>query len=89
MREYIVHEPKDNPCAIEQYTSFYGEPIKELVRCMDCTKWKRNDGAFPDFDGKEWHGCKELESFTSKIWNETEPATPSWFYCGYAERKEE
>lgn len=36
MKEYIVHEPKDNPIAIEEYTSFYGEPIKELVRCKDC-----------------------------------------------------
>ena len=36
MKEYIVHAPKDNPCAVEQYTSFYGEPIKELVRCKNC-----------------------------------------------------
>lgn len=39
MKEYIVHAPKDNPCAVEKYTSFYGEPIEELVRCKDCKYW--------------------------------------------------
>ena len=36
MKEYIVHAPKNNPCVIEEYTSFYGEPIEELIRCKDC-----------------------------------------------------
>lgn len=38
MREYIVHAPTDNALAVEEYTTFYGEPIKELIRCKDC-KW--------------------------------------------------
>ena len=41
MKEYIVHAPKDNPCAVEKYTSFYGEPIIELVRCKDCKYQKK------------------------------------------------
>ena len=36
MKEYIVHSPEGNPLAVEEYTSFYGEPIQELIRCKDC-----------------------------------------------------
>ena len=36
MKEYIVHEPKDLPLAVEKYTTFFGEPIIELIRCKDC-----------------------------------------------------
>ncbi len=36
MKEYIVHAPKTNVIAVEEYTSFYGEPIEELIRCKDC-----------------------------------------------------
>ena len=36
MKEYIVHAPNDYPCAVEEYKSFYGEPIEELIRCKDC-----------------------------------------------------
>lgn len=36
MKEYIVHEPKDFPYAVEKYTTFFGEPIIELIRCKDC-----------------------------------------------------
>ncbi len=47
MKEYIVHAPKDNPCAIEEYTTFYGEPIEELVRCKDCSAYKAfREGGF-------------------------------------------
>lgn len=59
-----------------------------VIRCKDCKKWKRNDGTFPDFDGKEWHKCEALEQYrhvdTCDI-----PVMPAWFYCGYSERKEE
>ena len=57
MREYIVNS--------EEECLFYEHD--ELIRCKDCTKWKRNDKAHPDYDGTEWHGCKALESFTSKF----------------------
>lgn len=36
MKEYIVHAPNDNRIAVEEYTSFYGETITELIRCKDC-----------------------------------------------------
>lgn len=36
MKEYIVHAPNDNKTAVEEYASFYGEPITELIRCKDC-----------------------------------------------------
>lgn len=40
MKEYIVHAPNNKLCAIEEYTSFYGEPIKELIRCKYCKNKK-------------------------------------------------
>ena len=36
MKEYIVHAPKTKVMAVEEYTSFYGEPVEELIRCKDC-----------------------------------------------------
>lgn len=60
----------------------------ELIRCKDCKKWMRNDGTYPDFDGKEWHKCEALEQYRHVEICDT-PVTPTWFYCGYAERKEE
>ena len=60
----------------------------ELVRCKDCKRWKRNDGTFPDFDGKEWHTCEALDEFRHR-YTSKKPEAPAWFYCGYAERKEE
>lgn len=36
MKEYIVHAPSDYLIAVEEYASFYGEPITELIRCKDC-----------------------------------------------------
>lgn len=63
-------------------------PQRKLIRCKDCKKWKRNDGTFPDFDGKEWHKCEALKQYRHVETCDT-PVTPSWFYCGYAERKEE
>ena len=38
MKEYIVHAPSDNKLAIEEFTTFYGEPMIELIRCKDCVK---------------------------------------------------
>lgn len=82
-KKYFIVGTNDNAL----HDTMNGNVTGELIRCKDCKKWKRNDGSFPDFDGKEWHGCKALETFTHKIWNDREPKTPSWFYCGYAERK--
>ena len=39
MKEYIVHPPKSNLLAVEEYSTFYGEPVKELIRCKDCKHW--------------------------------------------------
>lgn len=58
-----------------------------VIRCENCKKWNTNDGMFKDFDGKEWHECKELNVFTSACGNV--PITPSWHYCSWADRKEE
>jgi len=60
---------------------------KEMVRCKDCKKWKRNDGTFRDFDGNEWHKCEALEQYRHVKTCNT-PVTPAWFYCGYAGREE-
>lgn len=79
MKEYIV---KDNIAV------FDGMDFPEMIRCRDCKKWKRNDGTLPDFDGKEWHECEALDEYRN-IYTSENPITPSWFYCGYAERKEE
>lgn len=64
-----------------------GKDVEEVTRCKDCKFWNRHDGTFPDFDGKEWHECKQLYPFTSASGDSA--ITPSWFYCGYAMRKEE
>ena len=40
MKEYIVHEPPGmEEVIVQKYTTFYGEPIKELIRCKDCKHW--------------------------------------------------
>ena len=39
MKEYIVHAPNDYKIAVEEYNSFYGEPITELIRCKDCKSY--------------------------------------------------
>lgn len=38
MKEYIVHAPPNNKLAVEEFTTFYGEPMTELIRCKDCVK---------------------------------------------------
>lgn len=63
------------------------EFVSDLIRCENCKKWNTNDGMFKDFDGKEWHECKELNAFTSACGNV--PITPSWHYCSWADRKDE
>ena len=42
MKEYIVHAPPDNKLAVEEFTTFYGEPMTELIRCKDCKYWGAN-----------------------------------------------
>ena len=44
MKEYIVHPPKNNLLVIEEYSTFYGEPVKELIRCKDCKFRRVKDG---------------------------------------------
>lgn len=80
MKEYIVHAPKDNPCAVEKYTSFYGEPIKELIRCKDCKFATITDGVYG----------RNPEVKYCDIWfpNEAE-YMPINYYCASAERREE
>lgn len=75
MKEYIVHPPKDNRLAVEEYSTFYGEPVKELIKCKDCR--------FRDKDGE----CTKFDAYTSAAGDAFTP--PDWFYCGYGKRKEE
>lgn len=59
MKEYIVHAPKHNPCAIDEFTSFYGEPIVELIRCKDCK--------YHDYGRCEiWDYCKTEDDYFCK-----------------------
>lgn len=58
-----------------------------LIRCKDCKHWMTEDRTFPDFDGKEWHRCKKLRTFTDE--DGDTPMTLEWHYCRMAERKEE
>lgn len=39
MKEYIVHAPENNILAVEEFATFCGEPIEQLVRCEDCEHW--------------------------------------------------
>ena len=78
VKEYIVHAPKNNPCAIEDYTSFYGEPIEELVRCKDCKH---------RFEGEIFPNCCEVLMEMS-LWLVEIPVKDDW-HCGSGERKEE
>ena len=77
MREYIVHAPKTKLTAIEEYTSFYGEPIEELVRCKDCKH---------RFEGETLHNCCEILMEMSH-WLVEIPVKDEW-HCGSGERKE-
>ena len=51
MKEYIVHAPKTKVMAVEEYTSFYGEPVEELIRCKDCGYWSANTQLCALFSG--------------------------------------
>lgn len=77
MKEYIVHEPKDKPCAIEEYTSFYGIPIKELIRCKDCKYCK----VYEVF-GHTLPLCNRIKTMIADALEEDD-------YCSRAERREE
>ena len=69
-----------------EYNPVHGD-VREVILCKDCKHWDRYDKVFCDFDGKEWHGCKMLDCFTSASGDP--PMTPEYFYCGDGERKEE
>ena len=69
-----------------EYDPVHGD-VREVILCKDCKHWDREDGTFPDFDGKEWHACKCLNCFNAAS-GET-PCTPAGFYCANGERKEE
>lgn len=82
MKEYIVHAPDDNKIAVEEYASFYGEPITELIRCKDCLYWEEYcrivDGVASD------HVCsrkRELDGTMHRVKADD--------YCSWAKRKEE
>ena len=86
MSEYIISIPDD----LKDFDEVFVGDVrkgKRLTRCNDCEHWNRQDGTFPDFDGKEWHKCKLLESFKDK--DHDSPMTVSWYYCLFAERKAE
>lgn len=57
---------------------------EEIIYCNNCKHWNREDGAFADFDGKEWHQCKQLDAFLSASGDP--PMTPGYFYCGNGEK---
>ncbi len=82
MKEYIVHAPSDYKIAVEEYTSFYGEPITELIRCKDCIYWEEYcrivDGVASD------HVCSRKREI-----DETMHRAKADDYCSWAERKEE
>ena len=82
-KHYFIVGTNDNAL----HDTMNGNVTGELIRCKDCKRWKRNDGTFPDFDGKEWHECDALYEYRNMHTSER-PVTPAWFYCGYAERKE-
>lgn len=42
MKEYIVHAPENNVLAVEEFKTFYGEPIEPLTRCKDCVYWRKS-----------------------------------------------
>ena len=75
-----------NRVLINDKYGYHAEYVK-VIKCENCKFWNRHDGTFPDFDDKKWHECKQLYPFTTASGDSA--VTPSWFYCGYAERKEE
>ena len=77
MREYIVHAPKTKLTAVEEYISFYGEPVEELVRCKDCKH---------RFEGETLYNCCEILMEMSH-WLVEIPVKYEW-HCGSGERKE-
>ena len=86
MKEYIVHEPPEFIGAIEQYTTFYGEPIIELIRCKNC-KTFRPDNYLIDTEYKRGYGnCLVLVMKGAEY---AETIVHELHYCGWAERKEE
>lgn len=41
MKQYIVYLPNEHPFVIEEENAvFYGKPIAELIRCMDCKHYE-------------------------------------------------
>ena len=79
MKEYIVHPPKNNLLVIEEYSTFYGEPVKELIRCKDCVHWC----PLLDSDHPNTENCKTAYCTIHSIHFET----PREGYCYRAERK--
>ncbi len=80
MKEYIVHAPKTNLMAVKEYTSFYGEPIEELIRCKDCRFATITNGVY----------SKNPEVEYCDIWFPTEAEyMPIDYYCASAERRKE
>lgn len=77
MKEYIVHAPKTNVMAVEEYTSFYGEPVEELVRCKDCKYYRVYK--HPDWTVEL---CGRFRTTMADPVKEDD-------YCSKAERKEE
>ena len=80
MKEYIVHAPDDYKIAVEEYSSFYGEPITELIRCKDCIYWKEYcrivDGVASD------HVCSRKREIDG-----TMHRAKADDYCSWAKRK--
>ena len=61
--EYIVHAPKHKATAIEEYTSFYGEPVVKLVRCKDCKHRPTGDATRHELEFPDWECPCQCEDY--------------------------
>ncbi len=80
MKEYIVHPPKDNLLVVEEYSTFYGEPVKELIRCKDCKHMINCYRAVLMYGKDGSVEPRRLDSFENRF---------GMGFCSLAERKEE
>lgn len=77
MKEYIVHAPENNVLAVDEYTTFCGEPIEQLIRCKDCKFWR-----------SFYHGPNSNLGTFSYMCMLTLYDRKDSDYCSYAKRKE-